>query len=382
MTKRSLVWAALLVAGFVYLTSVARWNLRRVIDPARTTGRLWSEPERARTAGLSTDELDNIEIYKKANLATVNITSVVYRENWFFQLVPVEGSGSGFVIDPDGLILTNYHVVSGRPQKLSVTLSDRSTYSARVLYPDRRNDLALLKINPKKKLPFLKLGDSDQLQVGQKVLAIGNPFGLSGTLTTGVISSLNRSIQDETGRTMEDMVQTDAAINPGNSGGPLLDSQGSVIGINTMIVGAANVGIGFALPINRAKVMLDDYQSRGRYSRPYLGGIRTFYVYGDLAEALDLPAEGGYLVLSVERGSPADEAGLRGARDSVIIGNYEIPVGGDLIMAVDGRPVDRSITLDTMYSRKRPGDVIELTIYRNGRTMKIRVKLGEAPIQL
>ncbi len=379
MKLRTWVLAAALVAGFVYLTSVKRWNPPSVAEPVTRIGRLWSEPDRARGAGLSADELNNIEIYKTASQATVNITTVVLQQDWFLRLIPVEGSGSGFLIDPTGLLLTNYHVVGRRPQRVSVTLADRSTYDAQIIYRDPANDLALLRINARKKLPFLRLGDSDHLQVGQKVLAIGNPFGLAGTLTTGVISALNRSIESE-GGTLEDMIQTDAAINRGNSGGPLLDSQGNVIGINTAIVGQANIGIGFALPINRAKEMLEEYRARGRYARPYLG-VRTLYVSGELAEALDLPGEGGALIVSVEPGSAAAEAGLRGARTSVIVGRYEIPVGGDLIMAVDGRPIDSQNALSRALARKRPGDVAELTVYRNGRTIKVRVRLGEAPAE-
>ncbi|MCS6952748.1 MAG: trypsin-like peptidase domain-containing protein [Bryobacterales bacterium] len=379
MRARHWLLAAILVGGFVYFTSLKRWSPGGIAEPVSRVGRLWTEPDRARGAGLSSDELNNIEVYKTASQATVNITTVVLSQDWFLRVIPVRGSGSGFLIDPNGLIVTNYHVVGRRPQRISVTLADRSSYDAQILYSDPSNDLALLRINARKKLPFLKLGDSDHLQVGQKVLAIGNPFGLAGTLTTGVISALNRSIQSEAG-TLEDMIQTDAAINQGNSGGPLLDSQGNVIGINTAIVGEANIGIGFALPINRAKEMLEHYRARGRYARPYLG-VRTIYVSGELAQALDLPAEGGALVVQVEPGSAAAEAGLRGARTSVIVGRYEIPVGGDLIMAVDGRPVNSENALSRALGRKLPGDTAELTIYRNGRTMKVRVRLGEAPIE-
>lgn len=379
MFKRILILAAFILGGFYLLTSVTHWNPRNALAPVRDAGRVWTEPDRARSAGLSSDELNNIEVYKTAHNATVNITTVVYREDWFFRLVPVEGSGSGFLVNADGQIVTNNHVVSGGRQ-IKVILADKSTYEARVLFNDEAGDLALLKISPRKKLPFLKLGDSDQLQVGQKVLAIGNPFGLEGTLTTGVISSLNRSIGAEENRLMEDMIQTDAAINPGNSGGPLLDTYGNVIGINTMIVGAANIGIGFAIPINRAKSRLDDYQARGRYARPYLG-IRSLYVSGELAEALDLPAEGGLLIISAERGSPAESAGLRGARRRVVVGNYEIPVGGDLIMAVDGQAVDGNTALQRAMNRKRVGEALNLTLYRDGRTVKVKVSLGEAPEQ-
>ena len=373
MKIRSVLLAGLLVAGFVYFTSVADWKALQVFRSVSKTGRLWHEPEQARTAGLSTDEVNNIDIYKRANQATVNISTVVYRENWFVGIVPVEGAGSGFLIDPDGRVLTNNHVVAGRGAQIKVILADRSQYDAKVLYAEPDNDLALLKIEPRKKLPFLRLGDSDNLQVGQKVLAIGNPFGLlEGTLTTGIISSLHRSVPSEDGRGMEDMIQTDAAINPGNSGGPLLDSQGNAIGINTMIVGAANIGIGFALPINRAKELLEDFRYASK--RPDTG-IRGMQVSGDLADLLDLPSEGGLLVFSVQRGSLGEQAGLRGARERVLIGNYEIPVGGDLIMAVDGRAVESTSTLERALARKRSGESAELTVYRNGRTIKLRIKV-------
>lgn len=377
MRIRSVLLAGLLVAGAVYLTSVMRWGPRHAALDDPGSGPMWSAPDKARSAGLSADELNNIEIYKTANQATVNISTVQYQEDWFFRYVPVEGAGSGFLIDPDGRILTNYHVVAGPQARISVILADRSRYDATILYREPDNDLALLKIEPKKRLPYLRLGDSDSLQVGQKVLAIGNPFGLDGTLTTGVISALHRTVPDERGRPMEDMIQTDAAINPGNSGGPLLDSQGNVIGVNTMIVGARNAGIGFALPINRVKVLLDDYQRITRYGRPTLG-VRVLAISGPLAEALDLPSEGGLLVVSVPAGSPAAAAGIRGARQRVSAYGYIIPIGGDLIMAVDGKPVGSTAELERALRPKRPGDTVTLTIYRDGRTLKVPVKLGAA----
>jgi S1-C subfamily serine protease len=350
-----------------------------VLEPLKDTGRLWTEPEPARTAAFSPDESNNIEIYKMAGAATVNITSIVYREDWFFQVYPEKGTGSGFLLRPDGLILTNHHVVGGTAQ-LTVTLADKKQYRAKVLGGDRGNDLALIKISADGDLPFLKLGDSDALVVGQKVLAIGNPFGfLEGTLTTGVISSLGRTLQPESGVRLEDMIQTDAAINPGNSGGPLLDSRGNVIGINTAIYGPqGNIGIGFAMPINRAKSMLEEFQTKGRVTRAYLG-IAAIQVAGGLAEELGLPVEGGLLIQRVERGSAAEDAGLRGPRQVVIVGNYRLGVGGDLIMTIDGQPVEGNDSLRRALDRKRAGDTLELTVYRNGRTQRVRVQLGEAP---
>jgi S1-C subfamily serine protease len=379
MRLRPLLWAALLVGAFWYVTSVAHWSPGGLFRPIRQAGRLWTAPNTAETAGFTSDENNNIEIYKMARPATVNITSIVYREDFFFQLYPQQGTGSGFIIKPDGLILTNRHVVSGSAQ-LTVTLAgDKKQYKARILGTDPRNDLALVKIAATHPLPFLKLGDSDGLQVGQKVLAIGNPFGLGGTLTTGVVSSLGRTLQPEEGHRLEDMIQTDAAINPGNSGGPLLDSHGAVIGINTAIYGQqGNIGIGFAMPINRAKSMLDEFQARGRVTRPYLG-ISTLYVAGDLADELGLPTDGGLLIQKVEEGSPASDAGLRGPTRIVIAGNYRIGIGGDFIVAVEGQPVESNDSLQRILNRKRAGDSIDLTIYRNGRTQHLRVTLGEAP---
>ena len=375
MRLRVLFITALLVGGFLYVTSKTDWGRHRIFQPiSHATGPIWSGPTAVRGAGLSSDEMNNIEIYKAAHLATVNITSTVYRRT-FWEIYPAKDQGSGFLISDDGKILTNSHVVANE-QQLEVTLSDQSRYKARLLSRDPANDVALLQISPRKKLPVLRLGDSDALQVGQKVLAIGNPFGLEGTLTTGIVSSLGRTIRGENDQTMEGMIQTDAAINPGNSGGPLLDSAGNVVAINTAIYGpnGGNVGIGFAMPINRAKLMLDDFQA-GR-KRPRLG-VSVVPVAGDYADALNLPNQGGLLIQEVESGSPAARAGLRGGREDVQIGNSQLKVGGDLIVAIDGKPIDREDAISRALARKKSGDQVELTIYRAGRTMNVRVKLGE-----
>ncbi|MDX1979844.1 MAG: trypsin-like peptidase domain-containing protein [Bryobacteraceae bacterium] len=378
MKLRTLLIAALIAGGFVWVTTTRKWDPPKFLrgaggDPSP----MWSEPVMAKT-GLSADEINNIDIYKTAHQATVNISSTVYRRGWFGQVVPDAGTGSGFLLDGEGRVLTNNHVVSGRAPEIIVTMADKSRYKAQLLARDPQNDLALLKIEPKKKLPFLRLGDSDDLQVGQKVLAIGNPFGLEGTLTTGIISSLGRQLDNGQGGTLEGLIQTDAAINPGNSGGPLLDSQGSVIGINTAILGpGGNIGIGFAMPVSRAKSMLEAYQSGKRFGRPQLG-VSVIPVYGDLAELLELPAEGGLLIQDVGQGTAAEEAGLVGARRWVIVGNTEVGIGGDLIMAIDGVKADRGDALSRSINRKRPGDTMELTIFRGGRQTKLKVTLGEA----
>ena len=375
---RTFFWAAVLAAGFIYITGVAQWDVGRVLRPVRNAGRMWSEPATAASAGFSTDEQNNIDIYKSARDATVFITSKVYTRT-FFGVYPETGTGTGFVISPDGEILTNNHVAGGGAQ-VTVTLSDKKVYTAHVIGFDPRNDLALIKINAPRKLPTMRLGDSDHLVVGQKVLAIGNPFQFEGTLTTGIVSSLDRTIDTED-RKLEGMIQTDAAINPGNSGGPLLDSHGNVIGINTAIYGAqGSIGIGFAMPIARAKAMLEEYQTRGKISRPWLG-LSTMPVSGDLAEMLQLPASGGLLVQEVERGSPAEAGGLRGATRVVIVSNFRLGIGGDLITAGDGQAIQDKESLKRLMDKKHGGDMLELTIYRNGRSEKIRLKLGEAPQQ-
>lgn len=388
MKSRSLLLTVIVVAGFYYLTSEARWSVSQLVRPFSRAAGSWSGPVTAHTApAYIPDEENNIEIYKTARLATVNITSTVLRETWFFQVYPSQGTGSGFIINDSGEIITNNHVVSGS-RELSVTLSDHKKYKAVLKGVDRGHDLALIKIEAGRKLPFLRLGDSENLQVGQKVLAIGNPFGLEGTLTTGVVSSLGRSLEGESGSTLEDMIQTDAAINPGNSGGPLLDSHGNVIGINTAIFGsqtaggeAGSIGIGFAMPINRVKAMLDEYHKSGHISTAVLG-VQVVPVQGDLAEELGLPSEGGLLIQRVDPGSAADGAGLKGPTRRVIVGNYPLGIGGDLIVAVDGDPVKRSDSLQRALNRKRGGDPMELTVFRNGRTMKIKVTLGSAPQRL
>jgi S1-C subfamily serine protease len=372
--SRIIVITAFLVSGFLLVTSRTDWGQRRILSPVSSAEPLWSGPSSTHATGLSSDETNNIDIYKSSHLATVNITSTVYRRTVFFEVYPSKDQGSGFLISADGKILTNNHVVASERQ-LEVTLSDQSRYKAQLLSRDESNDLALLQIMPRGKLPALHLGDSDALQVGQKVLAIGNPFGLDGTLTTGIVSSLGRSIRGENERTLEGLIQTDAAINPGNSGGPLLDSAGNVVGINTAILGPnGNIGIGFAMPINRAKLMLDDFQA-GR-KRPTLG-VSVVPISGDYADALRLPTQGGLLIQEVDPNSAAAHAGLRGGRNEVQIGNAQLLIGGDLIMSIDGKPVDRDDAISRALSKKRTGDTLELTVFRNGKTMNVRVRLGD-----
>lgn len=376
MRFRTLIVAALIVTGFIYVLGRPNSAFRRALP----SNPLWSEPEVAHSAGLGTDELNNIDVYKASNQSVVYITSTVIQRGFFGFAQEGHALGSGFIINADGQIITNFHVISGSSD-VEVMLPDQSNYKAKILVKDRQDDLALIKIDPRKKLPHLNLGDSDHVQVGQKVLAIGQPFGLKGTLTVGVISALGVGpIQGENNAQLDGMIQTDAAINSGNSGGPLLDSQGSVIAINTAIYGpnGGNVGIGFAMPINRAKLMLDDYRVGKNLGKAWLGAS-TVYIAGDLAEALKLPASGGLLIQEVRRGDAADQAGLHGYRDVVRVGNQRLGVGGDFITAVDGKPVTEQDAVIRSASRKHPGDIMDVTVYRNGKSIDVKVKLGEAP---
>ena len=372
MKFRSLLIAVLLVGGFVYLTS-HNSPLRRSFANSETP--TWSEPTVAYSAGLTADEQNNIDIYKSSKDSVVYITSTVIQRGFFGQTYQSQALGSGFLINPDGQILTNNHVVSGSSQ-VEVTLPDQSVYKAQILDRDQVNDLALIKIVPKKKLTFLNLGDSDHIQVGQKVLAIGQPLGLDGTLTVGVISALHRDIDGEDNRKLEGMIQTDAAINPGNSGGPLLDSSGNVIGINTAIYGpnGGNIGIGFAMPINRAKTMLEAIRTGKRIvpAGP-LGVTIVGYVAGDVAEELKLPSSGGILIDQIRPGTPAQSVGLHGSSREVIVGNYRVPVGGDLVTAIDGKPVKNQGAITQAISTKHiAGDVIPVVLIHLSRRTNVR----------
>jgi S1-C subfamily serine protease len=387
MRARALILTLVLVATFWLITSHGNWSVQRLLRPLSTSGKLWMDPVTAHGAtGFGADEQNNIDIYKTSHLATVNITSVAYQRNMFLQVFPVKGMGSGFVINEDGEIVTNKHVIAGARQ-VQVTLSDSKQYDAEILGVDSRDDLAILRINAGHKLTALPLGDSDKLLVGQKVLAIGNPFGFGGTLTTGIVSSLGRRLENEDGVEMEGLIQTDAAINPGNSGGPLLDSSGNVIGVNTMILGsqtatgqAGSIGIGFAMPINRVKAMLEEYRATGHISRAVLGVSQTIYIPPNwqFSDQLDLPETGGLLIQQIEDGSPASGV-LRGPSRMIRYGFTQFGVGGDLIEAIDGKPVDSEQALTQAIMQKRGGESLQLTIYRDGRTMKVTIKLGSAP---
>ena len=331
-----------------------------------------------RDAELTEDESIIVRIFLQASGAVANILTKATEYDFFMDPVPVEGAGSGFVIDPRGYILTNFHVVNGA-QSIEVVLGDQSKYPAKFIGADQRNDVALIQIDPKgKKLAVLPLGDSSTLQVGQKVLAIGNPFGFQSTLTTGVVSALGRTVQTGETTFIDEAIQTDAAINRGNSGGPLINTHGEVIGINSAIYtpSGTTAGIGFAIPINTAKVIANDLMTDGRVHRAFLG-VETLSVGGWLSEALDLPVKEGLLVERVTPGGPAAAAGLRGGDRVAQAGMRRIYIGGDVIVAIDGQKVAGQLDVNVILNHKRPGDTVTVSVYRGGKKMDIPVKLSD-----
>ncbi len=325
---------------------------------------------------LDAEEQLNVAVYKKALPSVVNITSTQVTFDFFYGAVPQQGAGSGFVIDGQGHILTNYHVIENARQ-LEVTTSDKKKYKAQVVGTDPAHDLAVIQI-PSKTVPGAEIGDSKSLVVGQKVFAIGNPFGLSGTMTRGIISSI-RSVRGPRGF-IDEAIQTDAAINPGNSGGPLLNSRGQVIGINSMILTGGveqSAGIGFAIPINTAKSVLDDLVHLGHARFPALG-VRTIPIGPDLADEMGLAAGSGLLIVQVVPGSAADRAGLHGGTERAYLGNVPITLGGDLIVSIDGEAIEDQQELSHVMQNHRAGDTVTVTIYRGRKRLDIKVVLGES----
>jgi S1-C subfamily serine protease len=373
---RPVVIAVLLVGFFFYFTTYRSRTFHLVNSPAEKI----EVTEAASNEPLDSDEQNNISVYRKNIGSVVNVTSKAVAFDFFYGLVPQEGQGSGFIIDHDGHILTNYHVIA-EARQVEVTLHNRKKYRATVVGTDRSHDLAIIQIKAPD-LVSMTLGDSKNLQVGQKVYAIGNPFGLSGTLTSGIVSSI-RSVQEPEGVTIDEAIQTDAAINPGNSGGPLLNSRGEVIGINTMIASNSgqSAGIGFAIPINTAKAVLNDLVTLGRVRRPALG-VLTIPISPDIADQLGLASDYGLLIVRVVPGGAADRAGLKGGTERAYLGNQPIMIGGDLIVTIDGQDVQDQQELSRIMNGHRAGDTIRVTIYRGKRKMQIQITLGEAREQV
>jgi S1-C subfamily serine protease len=384
MKLRAFVLVIILVGGFWFLTS----HYSPLVD-GHSIGHLSLFHPKGADSGLhlteaeaapsyDSEEQNNIAVYKRVLPSVVNITSTALVYNFFFQAVPQQGQGSGFVLDKQGHILTNFHVIEGANRGIEVQLSNKRRYQAKVIGSDRAHDLALLQIDAPDLQP-VTLADSSALNVGQKVYAIGNPFGLSGTMTRGIISSI-RSIHNQDGTPIEDAIQTDAAINPGNSGGPLLNSHGEVIGINTMIASNGadqSSGIGFAIPINTAKAVLNDLTRYGHAKRPSLGVV-TYPIGPDLAEQMGIPADYGLLIQRVVPGGAAERAGLRGGTEQAFVGNTPILLGGDLIVAIDGQRMADSRDVSAVMDRHQAGDVVSVTIIRERRQMTFKLQLGES----
>ena len=332
------------------------------------------------SAALTEEERNNIAVYEKVADGVVNVTSTAIQMDFFFNAFPTQGSGSGSIIDTKGHILTNHHVVADA-QKLEVTLADGSKWPAKLVGSDPDNDLAVIKIDaPKEKLKVVPMGDSKNLRIGQKVLAIGNPFGLQRTLTTGIISSLGRTIRSEVGTLIEDVIQTDAAINPGNSGGPLLNSDGEIVGINSAIISPSggSVGIGFAIPVNTARRVVPELISKGYVTYPYIGATIQSLI-PEMAKYLKLKIERGAMISEVVKGGPADKAGLKGGNQKVQVGNMIVLMGGDIVVKADQKEVKTNDELIHYIREKKPGDTILLKVFRKDSFIDMKVTLGERP---
>jgi S1-C subfamily serine protease len=379
MKLRRLFLVVLLVGGFWYLTTHFPSGLKQLSVTSASGANSPLELTEAQAApAFDAEEQNNIAVYRRVLPSVVNITSRAVMYNFFYGNVPQEGQGSGFILDKAGHVLTNFHVVEGANRGIEVKLSNKRTYKANVVGTDKVHDLALLQIDAPNLQPVI-LSNSSELAVGEKVYAIGNPFGLSGTMTRGIISSI-RSIRTADGAPIEDAIQTDAAINPGNSGGPLLNSRGEVIGINTMIAsnGAEqSSGIGFAIPINTAKAVLADLTRYGRVKRPSMG-IVSYAIGPSLADQMGLAADYGVLIQKVIPGGAAERAGLRGGNEQAYVGNTLIMLGGDLIVAIDDQQVTDPQDISAIMDKHQAGDTIAITVMRARRQMTVKLTLGEA----
>jgi len=387
---------ALTLTVVVLVASVLACSLQAVPTPAPTPTP--TTPPTPTAAPSQTTPVSAVEpanaleaqveaVYDQAGPAVVHITSRVIAYDVFMQPTPQEGTGSGFVYDTEGHIVTNYHVVADA-ESVSVALAAGGVYTATIVGTDSSNDLAVLRIEVENLPDPIPLGDSDQLRVGQFVVAIGNPFGLDRTLTVGVISALSRVIQSPDSRFIGEAIQTDAAINPGNSGGPLLDLKGRVIGVNAQIISPsqASAGIGFAIPVNTVRRVASQLIAQGHYPHPWLGvSVLPFEAEGAqiLRDAgMEVPVDKGLLVAEVVSGSPAAKAGIRAGDQVVSIGNTRVPVGGDIITAINGEPIadfqELTVYLET---ETQVGDEVEVTLIRDGQEMKVPLTLAERPEQ-
>jgi len=377
-TLRPLIFSVFLVLGFYIVTTHRGGGIRLAGDRGVFRPSKIEITQAATAPPLDPEEQNNISVYRKVIPTVVNVTSTTVSFDFFYGPVPQQGQGSGFILDSQGHILTNHHVIAGARQ-VEVTLWNKKKYRADVIGADRQKDLAVLQISAGN-LTSATLGDSKALEVGQKVYAIGNPFGLSGTMTRGIISSI-RSVRGPEGNAIDQAIQTDAAINPGNSGGPLLNSRGEVIGINSMILtGGAeqSAGVGFAIPINSAKAVLNDLVQFGRVRRPSLGIAGLLPIGPELADEMGLAADAGVLIQQVSPGGAADRAGLRGGRERAYLGNTPIYVGGDLIVQIDGQDIETPQDIQNVLDTHHAGDVVKVIVYRGKQRLTFNVSLDES----
>ncbi len=392
MKLRPVLLVLLLLTGFYYLSSHAfvAGSLAGLLHPSNADAATdvlhgplgnFSLQVASAAPAFDTEEQQNIAVYKRALPSVVNITSTEVAYDFFYRPVPQQGQGSGFILDKEGHILTNNHVVDGA-QLVEVTLWDKHKYKAKVLDVDKNHDLALLQIQAAPNLQPATLADAGALVVGQQVYAIGNPFGFSNTMTKGIVSSI-RSIEMPSGNKIDNAIQTDASVNPGNSGGPLLNSHGEVIGITTLIASNPNggadqsAGIGFAIPISTAKAVLSDFARYGRVRRPSLDVV-TMAIGPDVAEQIGLPADYGILVERVLPGGAAQAAGLHGGTERAYMGNTPVMLGGDLIVGIDGQEITTPQDLSVALNAHRAGDKVLLTIYRGQKRLQVTVTLSDA----
>lgn len=378
LTARQILFLALATA-FIAVGTMAcltnlggSWQFRNDSNVALAE----NAPQGITEPSVVSDEQNSIEVYKTLSPGVASITTTSYQQDMFGDVDEGRGSGSGSVIDAQGHILTNYHVIEGTQVKLNVSLGGGKTYPATVVGGDPDTDLAVIKITPPQEgLTVIPFSDSDKLVVGQKVLAIGNPFGLDKTLTTGVISGLQRPIRGRNNRPIEGAIQTDASINQGNSGGPLLDKYGKMIGINAQIYSrtGGSVGVGFAIPVNIAKRVVPQLIQFGEVRRPKLGA--TFFGIEQLREqGAQFPVQGGLLIRSLVAGGPAEIAGLRAVSRSA--GGVIL---GDIVTSIDGEKVGDMDDLFRFLDKKQINDTVRVELVRDGRTMTVPIKLSPLP---
>jgi S1-C subfamily serine protease len=378
-TFLALVVAALLGGGAALAVETAVWDEGGVTTVVRESGDSTASP-----AALSGDQSAGTvaRVYRDAAPGVVQVTSNVVSEDPFFGEQRAQSLGSGFIIDKDGHIVTNYHVIQGADE-VYVNFSGEDRIKARIVGADPSTDIAVLKIDAHRRaLTPLQLGNSDSIEVGDGVIAIGNPFGLDRTATAGIVSALQRQIQAPSGFTIDKVIQTDAAINKGNSGGPLLNAGGRVIGVNTQIetggTSEGNVGIGFAVPVNTVREVASEIMDHGRVDHPYLG-VEMQTIDEEVAKSFNLPAKKGVLITSVRPGSPADEAGLRGGTTSVIVEGNSYVIGGDVVTKADGHPVESADELREIVTSKEPGDALRVEVKRDDNTETVNIELGRQP---